>query len=170
MIAHVRPFSRKAARCRADQAGLVLGALQVAAGLVNIERRHQATFAFTISLILKRCNFLSRGIGVDFFRPGVSSDGTEHRPLAQCGPILEAALVWTEWCRPEPQRSRPRFKRLVGKPVADEVREYRDVLLVRLSGGFVMQIRLQSDRTCILTRTIPIAKAILPGKSPQMTT
>jgi hypothetical protein len=69
MIAHVRPFSRKAARCRADQAGLVLGALQVAAGLVNIERRHQATFAFTISLILKRCNFLSRGIGVDFFTP-----------------------------------------------------------------------------------------------------
>ncbi len=51
--------------------------------------------------------------------------------------------------------------------VADEVSEYAGALLVRLSGGCAMQIRLNAEAGGVLIRTVPIAKATqLEGDQP----
>jgi hypothetical protein len=65
-----------------------------------------------------------------------------------------------QWRRSEPPTTRSRFECSFANGMADEVSEYRGILLVRLGDGFVMQVRLQSQGKCVLTRTIPIAKAL----------
>ncbi len=64
------------------------------------------------------------------------------------------------WRRREPPITRSRFDCSFASGMADEVSEYRGILLVRLGDGFVMQVRLQSQGKCVLTRTIPLAKAL----------
>lgn len=58
----------------------------------------------------------------------------------------------------------PNFRsslRVPAKPeVTNEVSEYEECLLVRLRRGSVMQVRLQPGGVSVLTRIVPIAKAM----------
>jgi hypothetical protein len=49
------------------------------------------------------------------------------------------------WRRSEPPTTRSRFDCSFANGMADEVSEYRGILMVRLGDGFVMQVRLQSQ-------------------------
>jgi hypothetical protein len=52
------------------------------------------------------------------------------------------------------------FKDALSKEeMTNEVSEYDGILLVRLGRGSAMQIRLESDRASVLTRTVPLGKA-----------
>jgi hypothetical protein len=48
--------------------------------------------------------------------------------------------------------------------LSDEISEYNGVLLVRLGAGRAMQVRLQGSD--VLTRTVPIARAMQIGEHP----
>jgi hypothetical protein len=64
------------------------------------------------------------------------------------------------WRPGEPPTTQSRFDCSFANGMADEVSEYRGILLVRLGAGFVMQVRLQAQGKAVLTRTMPIAKAL----------
>jgi hypothetical protein len=63
-----------------------------------------------------------------------------------------------------PHRSSSIVGALFESCLSDEISEYNGVLLVRLGAGRAMQVRLRGSE--ILTRTVPIAKAMQIGEHP----
>lgn len=61
-----------------------------------------------------------------------------------------------------PHRSSSIVGTLFESCLSDEISEYNGVLLVRLGAGRAMQVRLRGSE--ILTRTVPIAKAMQIGE------
>lgn len=58
-------------------------------------------------------------------------------------------------------RQNVRFKSPFPEDSTNEVWEYEGTLLVRLGRGAAMQVRLDPDRTSVVFRVVPIAKATL---------
>ena len=63
-----------------------------------------------------------------------------------------------------PQRSSSIVGALFESCLSEEISEYNGVLLVRLGAGCAMQVRLLGSD--VLTRTVPIAKAMQIGEHP----
>jgi hypothetical protein len=65
-----------------------------------------------------------------------------------------------EFLRRKPSAPQVPFEdALSQEEMTNEVSEYDGILLVRLGRGSAMQIRLESDRASVLTRTVPLGKA-----------